>query len=148
MTLMVSHAKMRTLLTTGLSHWGFGRFNRSSRPSIGKFKASADSYYIYFFRLHISLCCRPIAFIMTTLTRMTLRALPSSTSRAAPRTLMATSCLQTFSRHIQPRAIYTPVTQRTFITTSNMSSPNNNDAFKLSELFNVKDKVVVVSGSS
>ncbi|THW01077.1 NAD(P)-binding protein [Aureobasidium pullulans] len=27
-----------------------------------------------------------------------------------------------------------------------MSSPNNNDAFKLSELFNVKDKVVVVSG--
>jgi len=27
-----------------------------------------------------------------------------------------------------------------------MSSPTNNDAFKLSELFNVKDKVVVVSG--
>lgn len=29
-----------------------------------------------------------------------------------------------------------------------MSSPTNNDAFKLSELFNVKDKVVVVSGWS
>lgn len=27
-----------------------------------------------------------------------------------------------------------------------MSSPNNNNDFKLSELFNVKDKVVVVSG--
>jgi hypothetical protein len=27
-----------------------------------------------------------------------------------------------------------------------MSSPNNNADFKLSELFNVKDKVVVVSG--
>lgn len=61
---------------------------------------------------------------------------------------MATSRLQTLSRHIQPRAIYTPTVQRTFTTSSSMSSPNNNDAFKLSELFNVKDKVVVVSGQS
>ena len=59
---------------------------------------------------------------------------------------MATSRLQTISRHIQPQAIYTPSSQRTFTTTSNMSSPNNNNDFKLSELFNVKDKVVVVSG--
>lgn len=27
-----------------------------------------------------------------------------------------------------------------------MSSPNNNDEFKISKLFDVKDKVVVVSG--
>lgn len=82
---------------------------------------------------------------MTTLQR-SLGALPSGTSRAVPRTLMATFRLQTISRRVQPRAIYTPIIQRTFTTTSNMSSPNNNNDFKLSELFNVKDKVVVVSG--
>jgi len=57
----------------------------------------------------------------------------------------ALSRLTDLTSHIQSQSTLLPQT-RSFTMSNNMQSAHNNDDFKLENLFNVKDKVVVITG--